>query len=412
MTNPKKNRKTFNIILAVILAVGVWLYVINVENPTSTATIRDIPVTVVGEDTLAERGLMLTAQSQDRISLKLSCRKKTLMKLSAKNITLELDLSSVTTAGTHTLSCQYTFPNSIGSDSISISNWEDLRVTVTVEKQSTKEIPVRGEFIGTEAEDCLAGMVTTDPATIKLTGPADTLDGISYALASVGGKAISDTLVESSSVVFMGHEGTPADRRNITASAETVEVTVPVRQVVSVPLTVELMDGGGVSKDTVKVDISPKTVTVVAKKEGEPLPESISLGQIDLSAVMADASYAIPVHLPKEVTAWGKQVRYASVSLHLEKEVSRQILVKDITYENVPQGYKTEPMTEGVYVWVRGKSDLVEDLDPSQIHVTVDLSDASVQSKLQRVPAKVSLAETKELSILGTHYSIALRLRR
>ena len=33
MTNPKKNRKVFNIILAIVLAVGVWLYVINVENP-------------------------------------------------------------------------------------------------------------------------------------------------------------------------------------------------------------------------------------------------------------------------------------------------------------------------------------------------------------------------------------------
>ena len=32
MTNPKKNRKIFNIVLAIVLAVGVWMYVINVEN--------------------------------------------------------------------------------------------------------------------------------------------------------------------------------------------------------------------------------------------------------------------------------------------------------------------------------------------------------------------------------------------
>ena len=34
MTNPKKNRKIFNIVLAIVLAVGVWMYVINVENPS------------------------------------------------------------------------------------------------------------------------------------------------------------------------------------------------------------------------------------------------------------------------------------------------------------------------------------------------------------------------------------------
>ena len=84
MTNPKKNRKIFNIVLAIVLAVGVWMYVINVENPSGTGTVREIPVTVVGEDSLAERGLMVTEQNRDHVSLKLSGRKKTLMKLNRK----------------------------------------------------------------------------------------------------------------------------------------------------------------------------------------------------------------------------------------------------------------------------------------------------------------------------------------
>ena len=108
MTNPKKNRKIFNIVLAIVLAVGVWMYVINVENPSGTGTVREIPVTVVGEDSLAERGLMVTEQNRDHVSLKLSGRKKTLMKLNRKNITLKLDVSSVTSEGEHTLSCKVT----------------------------------------------------------------------------------------------------------------------------------------------------------------------------------------------------------------------------------------------------------------------------------------------------------------
>ena len=75
------------------------------------------------------------------------------MKLNRKNITLKLDVSSVTSEGEHTLSCKVDFPDTVG-DNVSISDWEDLHVTVTVEKQATKEIPVRGEFIGTEADNC------------------------------------------------------------------------------------------------------------------------------------------------------------------------------------------------------------------------------------------------------------------
>ena len=55
MTNPKKTRKMFNIALAVVLAVGVWLYVVNVENPTGTSTVRDIPVTLTGKPTWRKR---------------------------------------------------------------------------------------------------------------------------------------------------------------------------------------------------------------------------------------------------------------------------------------------------------------------------------------------------------------------
>ena len=113
MTNPKKNRKVFNIILAIVLAVGVWLYVINVENPTGTVPIRDIPVSLVGEDSLAERGLMVTDQSRDSVNLKLSGRRKTLMKLNRKNLTLELDVSTITSEGEHTISCRASFPLSL-----------------------------------------------------------------------------------------------------------------------------------------------------------------------------------------------------------------------------------------------------------------------------------------------------------
>ncbi len=414
MTNPKKNRKIFNSILAVVLAVALWLYVINVENPTSSATIRDIPVTVVGEDTLDQRGLMVTGQSRDSVNLKLSGRKKSLMKLSRNNITLKLDVSAITAQGEHTLSCDPSYANNVAADSISVADLEDLQVTVTVEKEESKEIPVRGEFIGTEAEHCLAGTVTTNPATIQIKGPADTLDRISYALASVGGKSISDTLTETVGVVFMGPENAPADRRSVTASTETVEVTVPVRRVESLPLTVELTEGGGLTQDDIQVSISPKSITVVSGEQEDSLPASISLGEIDLRSVLTDASYSIPIRLPEGVTPWGKQSRYATVTLSLKDRTAKQLFVEEVSYQNVPEGYRVEPVTQGMFVWVRGSSKLVNELEGNQIKVTVDLSKAAATDKLQRFPAQVSLSggQQGDLEILGQQYSAALRLHK
>ena len=413
MTSPKKQRKIINLILAIILAVGVWLYVINVENPTSPTTVRDIPITIVGQEELTDRGLMVIQLSEDSVDLRISGRKKTLMNLNRSNITLELDVSTITTEGEHTLSCRYDFPSNVGSDSVSISDWDDLRVTVTVARQETKEIPVRGEFIGTEAENCLAGTVTTNPDTVEVTGPAETLEGISYALASVGGKEISSTLTETTSVVLMGEDGTPADRQNVTVSTETVEVTVPVRQVVSIPLTVDLIDGGGATAADVNVAISPAIVTVTAETEGDvTLPDSISLGEIDLSNVLGNTSFSLPITLPEGVTLWGSQPSVATVSLTFPNITARQVAVQNIILENVPQGYEAELINQQLYVWVRGNSDLVADLDPGQLQVEVDLSDASTGSELQRFAATVTFKgdNPEGVGIMGTQYSVAVRL--
>lgn len=410
MTNPKKNRKIFNIILAVVLAVGVWLYVVNVENPTGTSTIRDIPVTVTGQDTLAEQGLMITGQSDDSLSLKLTGRKKTLMKLTRKNITLKLDVSSITTEGEHTLSCEFRAPT---AESVTVSDWDDLRVTVTVEKLVTKEVPVRGEFIGTEAENCLAGTVTTNPATIQLKGPAEDLEGISYALASVGGKEISETLVETVSVVFMGPDNTPADRKNVTADQETVEVTVPVRQVVALPLTVELVEGDAPTQKTVEVSIEPKTVTVIAREDEEELPTSISLGQLDLTGVEESATYELPIRLPSGVTAWGGTSGYATVTVTFPQVATRQIEVTDIILNNLPQGCHASLITSKVYVWIRGTASQVEQVDASQLRVEADLSGLSPGDELQRVPVQVTLQEgLEQVAIMGSRYTVALRLTK
>ena len=67
-----------------------------------------------------------------------------------------------------------------------------------------------------------------------------------------------------------------------------------------------------------------------------------------------------------------------------------------------------------MFVWVRGSSKLVNELEGNQIKVTVDLSKAAATDKLQRFPAQVSLSggQQGDLEILGQQYSAALRLHK
>lgn len=406
-------RKILNMALAVLISMGLWLYVVNVENPTGSGHLRDLAVEVQGEETLESRGLMVTELSQERMNLKVTGKKKTLMRLDKKNVSLTVDVSSITEVGEWELTCRPVFPTQVSTDSITVSSWNDMKVTVTVRKQESKTIPVRGEFIGTEADGCLAGAVETDPAALVVKGPSESLDQVSYALVQVGGESVSDTIQEQINVVLMGTDGQAADVKNVTISATSVQVTVPVRRVVSIPLTVTLQPGGGAAAEDADCTISPASVTVVEEGDGSDLPESISLGTIDLSQVYGKTSYSLPIQLPEGVTGWNCP-SFATVTLSLEKLASRQMATENITLKNVPQGYTAQLVNAALYVWVRGDPSQVAQLNASQIAVEVDLARANLGDELQRLPAKVSLVGEglEGVGIIGTNYSVALTLTR
>ena len=55
--------KVIRILLSLALALGIWLYVVTVIKPESEVTIQGIPIMLEGENTLAERDLVIVASS-------------------------------------------------------------------------------------------------------------------------------------------------------------------------------------------------------------------------------------------------------------------------------------------------------------------------------------------------------------
>ena len=52
-----RGRKIVNMVLAVLVAIAAWVFVIINYDPMTDITYSDVPVTFTGEEALAERGL-------------------------------------------------------------------------------------------------------------------------------------------------------------------------------------------------------------------------------------------------------------------------------------------------------------------------------------------------------------------
>ena len=408
----KKDRKVLNIVLAILIAVGLWLYVVNVENPTGTFRLYDLPIQVVGEDVLEQNGLMVTDLSHKSLNVKVTGKKKTFMRLSKKNTYLSVDVSTVSGTGDWTLSCKIVYPANVSTEGISVANWSSLKVDVTVEAQATKTVPVRGDFVGTEAEGYLAGTVRTDPATITVKGPADVLASVSYASVQVGGDRISDTLVETAPVALIGVDGEPVEDDDLTLGTREVTVTVPVRRVVSVPLTVSFRAGGGASAADVQCTVSPQAVTLVAE-DGVDLPASLSLGEIDLAEIYGTTSVSLPIRLPHGATAWNAPSS-ASVSVSLDGLSTRSFAVSNIVLRDVTRGCSAALASATVTVLVRGAPAAVGRLSAEDLTVEVSLAGAAAEDGVQRFPAAITVSGevADRVGVVGTDHSVAVRVAR
>lgn len=404
----RKSRKAFNAVLAVLIAVVLWLYVVNVENPTGESHLRNLDIDIQGEDVLEQNGLMVTDLSRDTMNLKVTGKKKTLMKLTKKNVSLAVDVSTITEEGDWTLNCKAVLPTNVTSESVSVSDWSSLKVTVTVAKRTSKEIPVKGQFAGKEKSGYLAGTVTTDPTKLEISGPESQVNDVAYALARVGGNDVSDSLSQDVPIVLMKADDTPANAEHMKCSTASVHVTVPVKQVVSIPLKVDLVDGGGADSSHVTTAITPESVTVVADGQTN-LPESISLGQINLAQVFGSASYSFPIPIPEGATSWGVPQR-ASVTVTVNNLTTKQLDVGNISLRNAPSTYRISLVNPTLQVWVRGEQSVVDNLTADQIYVEADLTGIFLKPGLQRIPVNVVLSEQTGAGIVGTGYCVTVRV--
>ena len=98
-----KGRRAFCIGLSILIALLVWFYAN--DNTEIEISVNDVPIEFTNEDTsLADKGLMLLSYEEEAIDLKLGMPRSTYFKLDPDKIRIVVDLSSVTTTGTQTIS--------------------------------------------------------------------------------------------------------------------------------------------------------------------------------------------------------------------------------------------------------------------------------------------------------------------
>lgn len=144
------SRKSINIILAVLVSVAAWIFVVYNYEPMTEVRYTDVPVSFTGERELAERGLAVDDVSAEGVTVTLSQKRADTARISAGDIAITADVRNCV-AGSNSIELSIA-----GPDGTSVVNSDTHLVSVTVDRSKTAEMDIdvlyTGEDIPENAE--------------------------------------------------------------------------------------------------------------------------------------------------------------------------------------------------------------------------------------------------------------------
>lgn len=400
-----KKSNILTLLASIFIAFAMWLYVITVVSPGSEETIDNIPVILRNEANLNERGFMVISEELPTVTLTLSGNRTDLAKVDRSNISLIVDLSTVSERGTHKLSYKPSFPGSVAEDAITIESRSPGTIELQIELLTKKDVPVVLDYEGNVAEDFIADKenVLLDSPTIHIEGPDPVVQKITQAVITVDLEGKTENVAGAYRYTLCDAQGQPVDAAMITTDVSEVNMMLKVYRYKEIDLVFDVIYGGGATEETAIIEYEPKTLNIAGSEAAlAAFTDKLVLGTIDLTAIMEDTVLSFPVTLPGDLTNLSN-LETVEVSVAFPDLKLMDIYATQFEAINVPEGLEAEVVTRVLQVKVRGPQDLVEKMRADSITVVVDLSEASTAGAYT-VDATIEFPpEYAQVGALGTY---------
>lgn len=413
MTNKKKNKlldsKVFWAVISLIASLFIWVYITGTQEEIITQSFNNVEVMLIGEDTLqATRGYVVTNVSAETVSVKISGTRGNIGTLSASDVKAVIDVSLISSTGTLTQYYALTYPDNVNEDAVSLVSSNPQTISFDVTKMSSKSVPVEAKFVGSTAENYIAGEVEFEPKTIKVSGPESMLEKIDHIYAEMGGDDLTMTRTAEIPIVLIDKDGNTMESEGLEFDVPTVTVTIPISMMKEVPLYVQCVYGAGATEENTVISIEPNKIMISGDTEIVSGINRIDLATIDLTdfSLTHQDTYLIP--LPNGVeNVTG--VAQADVKIEITGVDTKVFTVTNISTRNLPSGYTLEEITtQSLEVRIRAPQDVLDQLQPSNLSAVADLSDIT-QSGDMFVPVRIVVDGFTDAGAVG-EYNIGIKV--
>ena len=348
------NNKIANVILAFIISIGLWCYVVYAVNPVQKETFRDIPVQFVNEDVLNERGLAIANDTDITVDATVEGSRKVLAAMDSGSFTATADVSQCI-AGTNSVAVDIRV-----NKNASLASDSTVTVQINVEQLVTESRAVKVKYTGEAGSSREVEADLTGDKAVNISGAESLVAKVAYVAADVDISKIEST------DQIMTAKLEPVDRSdntvdNITLSQDTAEIKASLYHAKKVPLTVNIT---GDPPTGYRYEGIKNEDTVVLRGSEAALSDitSVSTEYIDISRFTATTEVKLTLVLPDGVELSSKQ-KSPTAEIYIEGEATSSISIKSssINIRNLDDSsYDAKIISGNVSISVAGSDSAAE----------------------------------------------------
>lgn len=381
---------------AFVLALAVWISAVTSTDPTEERQFsQPIPIEVIGLDP----GLMITNDPPDQLNVVLSAPRSVWNQLAADPSVIRavVDLSGLE-PGNHAAQVQV----NINLRPVQIVSYAPRSISVTLERLSTRTVPIDLVTRGEPAVGYQAGTPTLSQSSTVVSGPASIVERVQKVEALLDLTQVFETVNRTLTLQAVDANNAPVT--GLTLTPDRVTVTLPINQkggyrnvVVKVVTSGEVATGYRLTN----ISVFPPTVTVFSSdlQAISSLPGYVETMPFDLTDLKDDLDISLPLNLPEGVSVVGDQtvlVRVGIAAIQSSLPLSNQ----NITIVGLAPNLAATLSPDTIDLILSGPLPLLDALKAGDVTISIDVTGLGRGVYQLEPKIEISIAEIKVESVL------------
>lgn len=361
----KSNRVAF--ILALIMAIALWAYVLGEVDPVRTVTIRNIPIRFLDQSALTENGLVITDMDHEEVSVTFTAKRSLVTKISADDFHATADLREVK-LGNNLIMVNLTKPSNISLESVSPEY-----VNITTEKYVTEEKNIEVIITNPTEDDTEPTILNVSEESVGVSGASSDVDKVAKVIAELdAGRMTSEPQSISAALTPVDENGNIVS--DVALDFSNVTITAVMKSTRTVPLEVNVtgLEDGSVYRSYT----APDSVMIKGDTEIINNIDSISCETVDLSDCYESTELPLTLILPEGVELIS-ETGDLTVSVTVVNAETRTFDFNetDINVTGVGTDRSVVIQNLDIKVTAKGMADFIDALTNESFDLTADISE-------------------------------------